>query len=276
VAQLVYSYGRFRSTDERWQKSGHGHDVSWRPTELIDHLIGLRPEPGYLASLLLWPAHDIAAAWDAAGQPDSGRWANLSMDEFARWLAVDPALSSTGLGAVLGGRDPDPGFLEALDVTSVLFTEGAETAATEGRLTEALAPHLARVRRIDRLGTVEVPDIRAFGAWCLNRLLDSRRQFSLRTCELCGLPWLAVREAGRYCSRPAPGHRSSCRAVAAQERYTASHADYSAERRRLGQLARRGRLGKREYAAWKQDNGPGAEGREWRRYDDWKQRRKEK
>jgi hypothetical protein len=275
MPELDFSYGRFRSTDERWE-------ASWRPSELVDRLIGLRAEPWYLAGLLLWPAHDIASAWEAAGRPESEQWTALDepsaqshLEEFARWLAVDPRLARS-IGAVFSGREPNPRFEEALDETSVLFTEGATIAAEEGRLAEALAPQLARVRRVDRLRTVDVPDVQALGVWCLQRMLDSGRQFSLRNCELCGLPWLAVREGGRYCSRPAPGHRSTCQAVAAQERYAASHGDYSAERRRLGQLVRRGRLGKRSYDAWKRDNHPGAEGKEWRRFDAWKQRRKEK
>jgi len=50
---------------------------------------------------------------------------------------------------------------------------------------------------------------------------------------------------------------------------------YRREYKRLHELKRRGTISIDELNAWRQQNGPGTEGKEWRRYDASKQRRKE-
>lgn len=253
---VIYSYGRARlAVDPK--------HVSWRPAELVDLLMGLRPEPGYVGRLLLYPAEEIAWLWSERGQPDisakeleqTGRW-------FREWLALPKDLAPDFDHLFIG--EPSPRLKRALTQLRDRFLAAGE-AATDGR--SVLAEELTRVTFIDER-TVDIPDVVAFGAWCLQKLLD-KGPVTLATCEMCGSPWLPGRKDPRFCSRPAPGRRPSCREVAAQEHYQQTHADYSRERRRLGQLARRGRLDRRTYEEWKTQNSPGVQGNDWLLFDEW-------
>ena len=62
---------------------------------------------------------------------------------------------------------------------------------------------LAAVRFIGR-GTVEIPHTRALAAWALLTMLENGTPFSVRPCELCGVPFLSSARGSRYCRRAAP------------------------------------------------------------------------
>src|SRR2546421_76580 len=81
-----------------------------------------------------------------------------------------------------------------------------------------------------------------------------------------GLLWLPDRSTARYCTRPAPGRGFvRCRTVAQERNYAERNALYSKERRRVGQLVRRGRLERERFEQWKSDNRPGA----WLPFAEW-------
>lgn len=244
--------------------------VSWRPVEFLNLLIGARPEADYVGRLLLPPAEVIAGEWAAGGYQPITReeLARRSSADFAAWLGIEEDLTShfpyTAMDELCELLAPR--LAELRD----LFQVAVRAAANEGRLHERLAAPFATVTRLDRARLVDAPDAVAFGAWCLNRLLHSARELKLDTCPLCKEPWLRERRDALYCSRPAPGVRTTCRALAAQRAYAEAHSAYSRERRRLAQLARRGRLTADELAGWRAANRPGTHGLDWISYDEWK------
>ena len=237
-----------------------GSDTSWRPAEFVS----LRRAPAereYVNRLLLYSVEAAVAERaevidDHVVVPMSTEW--FTLDEDAHLVELVEIASEA--------KPPSPALNRRLRKIKTQFVEAATAAAGEGRLT--LGTELTRVSRIDGLRSADVPDIVAFGAWCLQRLL-SEGGIEIASCQVCGEPWIVDRSNAQYCARPAPGHRSSCRELAAQQTYAAQHGDYSRERRRLGQQVRRERLDERAYEAWKSENSPGTRGTDWLPFDEW-------
>jgi hypothetical protein len=244
--------------------------VSWRPAEFVSLLMGARPEPNYLARLLLFPVEDQARKWIAEGELPTADESFARLRAAWEWLGLWDDHVGPQLIAVTGGEPATPAVDALLADVRRVYTTAAEAAA-QGRLSAEIASDLARVERAEAtLRVIEAPDAAAFAAWCLNRLIvDDARSLDVTTCEICGYPWLRDRRNARYCTRPAPGVRMSCRSVAAQRTYEDEHAEFSRERRRLGQRVRRGLLEPRDYEAWKAANSLGEQGVAWRPYDEW-------
>jgi len=244
--------------------------VSWRPTKLLDLLMGVRVDPWYIAMLSVYPAEKWILEWTATGQP---KFTQQGLETYARARTDWLGLSLEDVLAFWEKPDEPPEALaETLLGMKTLFQHAVSAAMNERKLVPELLPHLARVRWPEDRQAADVPDVTAFGAWSVTQLLTKRRRESvLAVCVHCGEPWLPPRRDARYCWRQAPGRQSSCRATAAQHAYLESHGDYSRERRRLGQRVRRGRLDQREYDAWKQRNRPGDRGVDWVPFDEWKE-----
>jgi hypothetical protein len=250
-----------------------GTDITWRPAEFVSLLMGLRLDRDYLGAFLAYPF--AATAKDVSSFDE----AVVAIGKILQWIGLTPAATDDLIDFVATGEQPSTArrlrLAFQLAELQELFIEGAKAAATEGRLTGPLALELGHVRRkgptpTTALYVIEADDAKAFGAWCLNRLLGGRRVLAVRQCSICGEPWLPDRRDARaFCSRPAPGKRQTCAEVAAQQNYSRQHGEYARERRRLGQQVRRGALARDSYEAWKADNQPGSEGRDWQPYDEW-------
>lgn len=100
-------------------------------------------------------------------------------------------------------------FLGTAEMVVAVQRAGAPAAflaaahkAADGRFPVEIAPYLADVL-FGRGGKPDViPDLLPLAAWCLDRLLRTR-EFEVRDCAICEIPFLASPEA-RYCRRPAP------------------------------------------------------------------------
>jgi hypothetical protein len=231
--------------------------------------MGLRLDREYLAKWLEYPLTMTSK------EPFKGFSTLRKIErEVSDWIDFKPSVQTDLVNFVATGADPvnAKALSKALTELRDLFIEAAEMASA-GSLHPEIAQALARVRRLDNLRTVDAQDCIAFGAWCLQRLLSSRRPLTVACCNLCQELWLPDRKnAGEYCSRPAPGQRQTCAEVMAQQAYATEHGDYARERRRLGQQARRGAITAADFNAWKADNRPGRKGRDWRTYDQWRRR----
>jgi hypothetical protein len=247
---------------------------SWQPARVVDDLLALRAERPYLLHVLKYSAEAQAARWAVEGKKQLAP-ADLtaSGEEFARFLLLEPGQMGELMLYINGQTDEPPADVVAVfDELREAFDRAAKDAAA-GRTSPELADHLTRVERLEPR-TVEVPDIAAFGAWCLELLLEGG-PIKLATCELCGYPWLPSRATGHYCQRPAPGRQTTCRVVASVNQYGQAHAKFKNERRRLYERMKRGTLDENEYQTWKRENRPGKKGKDWRDFETWKARRKE-
>ena len=212
-------------------------DISWSLSAVVDDLIGLRPDPGYVNHL-------------------TERYGPLLKADFRQ-----------GQRAVRGG---DNGLADELlhklridaDSTRRAFTSGAEQAEL-GLLSPDLAPFLALIQWMPGTGAVISPAIEALGAWCLFEIVRTRWA-TVVPCENCGVPFVRLGHA-RYCTRPVPGNASlaACQELAAQRTHRSKHGDYQRERKRLHERKRRGRLSQEEYDAWRRSNNP----TNWRRFE---------
>lgn len=263
--------------------------LSWRPARVVDDLLGLRREQTYVTHLHfryggLCAPKDIDT-WPLVGTPPASVAELLGrMDDLKRLLAMmEPetlqreakdlrenltAWRTDVLGFVLGVWDvasKDAYWSAAADLRS-LFVSAAWRAAN-GQLDPALAPHLARVERMQG-GIVGVPDLPAFAAWCLEETLRKGPPH-VEECGSCGNPWLVERGA-RYCARSAPETIATCRSLDAHKRYVEKHGNFHRQRRRLYDRMKRGTLSTQEYREWLDVNRPGLLGRTWVAWDDWK------
>ena len=124
--EVVYHYGRVRL-------SGAPDQTSWRPAELVDLLMGLRPEPDYVARLLLFRAEDIARHWVERGKP------HVPPDEFEstvqafrEWLVL-PSDLAPDLDRLFSEEElASPPLQRALEKLRNRFIEAGH-AASEGR-----------------------------------------------------------------------------------------------------------------------------------------------
>jgi uncharacterized protein DUF6076 len=234
--------------------------ISWRPSRVVDDLLGLRTDVPYQTYLLmrygLQQQPPELVELTAGGDPD------MAAEKITEtWL-------QNVMRFAFGVDEPTAPALErAKEQWKELFSAAASRAAV-GELAPELAPLLARARRLPG-GTVDVPDLPSFAAWCLEERLR-HGPVPLQVCENCGQPWLAERGA-RYCKRPAnPGTMVSCRSLVAHSRYLSEHRNFHRQRRRLYDRMKRGTLPEQEYDAWKAANRPGPLGKTWVSWDDWK------
>jgi hypothetical protein len=183
----------------------------------------------YLARLLLYVADWRAMEWTLAGEPPvTDESLREDARAFAEWLLV-PEYEAELVAFLAGDAKRLPRAVErAFDRLRASFERSVE-AASEGRLSPELAEHLTRVTRLAN-GGVDVPDLAAFAAWCLEQMLPVE---AVGRCDICGYVWLKGRADGRFCQRPAPGRQTTCRGVASVEKYGREHADFKKQRRRL-------------------------------------------
>jgi hypothetical protein len=91
----------------------------------------------------------------------------------------------------------------------------------------------------------------------------------VRPCGRCERPFVS-RHDQEYCTRPAPGLTTDCSTLSRNERFRTVNRGYRREYQRLEARHKRGRLPEKDWLAWKADNRPGEEGRDWQRFEDWK------
>ena len=78
----------------------------------------------------------------------------------------------------------------------------------ERKVSVELAPYLERLTfRGD--GSVVVADWLELAAWALDRAVRDGPEFTVATCELCGVPWLR-RGGAKFCRRLAPASWQTC------------------------------------------------------------------
>ena len=174
------------------------------------------------------------------------------------WLSVRYA-AFRGLGEAKG-HDVQETFLRA------------SRAATKGKLSRELAPHLERLRFAPD-GSVDVSDFAALAAWSLLEALR-RQPLELRTCQQCKGPWLARPGESKYCQRVAPGQiRMDCRTLAKEKRLAGDPAyrRYRREYKRLAEAQSRGAIEAKDLMRWREQNGPA----DWLPFDEWKAQREE-
>ena len=70
---------------------------------------------------------------------------------------------------------------------------------TKGRLDNGLLDQLGRVRFIGPKH-VEAPDLPALAAWCLSLQIQDGGAYTVRGCDLCGVPFVSSGRS-RYCRR---------------------------------------------------------------------------
>jgi hypothetical protein len=242
--------------------------ASWRPAHVVDSILGARAERTYVEELFAYRAEGLIA--DAVAYPSAEAWIAAQPDWFgALARAVSLFIVPDDDQIFTGYATQKPAALRKLDRELASLRQrftGAALAATRGELSPLLARELAAIKRLPR-GAVEVSTLAELGAWCLEVVLREG-PITLRECENCGYPWIAERH-GRFCLRPAPGQRTTCRALAAQSDFVAAHGDFDRERRKLYARQRRGTLSPGEYRGWKDNNHPGARGTTWLPFEEW-------
>ena len=193
------------------------------------------------ALALTAPVDDVLAAGALAAEPRLGRLpvdAHRALDIARRYAAVGlfprgvvdddveaawEELASAPARGVLDalGRSARPAAV-ATDVTRYFDTlekEGVPDVflrsaglGQERKVSVELAPYLERLTfRGD--GSVIVPTWLELAAWGLDRAVRDGPEFTVATCELCGVPWLR-RGAGRFCRRLAPSSWQTCAQLA--------------------------------------------------------------
>jgi hypothetical protein len=149
----------------------------------------------------------------------------------------------------------------------------AARRAQQGYVAALLADDLGRVRYRPGRSPDEVHDgdLPALAAWSLVEALR-RQPITLGKCRNCRRPWI-VQPGQEFCQRTAPGHVRDCRTLAKEAAFLGRPEvqGYRREYKRLHELKRRGTISAQELNEWRQQNSP----KKWRRYDDWKERRKE-
>jgi hypothetical protein len=252
--------------------------ASWRPSRIVDDLLGARLEESYLEWLVSYGAEqpivdllnnpDLATIVETGDEQGLGGWLELAIASAAGFLVPsDPGLFMRWRSESASGKAGKATMdlerqLAALQRQFV----AAVTAASRGELSPLLADELAAVRR-KKGGMVEVDTLAQLGAWCLEYLLRDG-PVSVRECHGCGYLWIGER-AGRFCVRPAPGQKTTCRALRSYESFAAANPDFNRERRRLYERRRRGSLTVSDYHAWKDKNHPGERGTDWLPYEEW-------
>lgn len=224
-------------------------DVSWSLSAPIDDLMGLMPDPNYVAHL--------ARRYGPLLEPDfRKRQRALRGGDKGPSPAYDPGLRLAD--ELLHKIRLDAG------TTRRAFTVGAQEAE-DGHLSRELAPFFALIQWIPGSGVLIAPEIEALGAWCLIEIVRSRRVMVV-ACENCGVPFVSLGRA-RYCSRPVPGSASLavCRELASQRTHRTKHGDYQRERKRLHERKRRGLLTQSTYDDWSRENSP----TDWKQFDEW-------
>ena len=189
------------------------------------------------APALTVPVDDVLAAGALASEPRLGR---LPVDAH-RALDIARRYAATGLfpRAVVAEdveaaweeltNAPTRGILDALGRSARAATVATdvmryfETLEKDGvpdvflrsaglgqerKVSVELAPYLERLTfRGD--GSVVVPGWLELAAWALDHAVRGGPEFTVATCELCGVPWLR-RGAGRFCRRLAPSSWQTC------------------------------------------------------------------
>jgi hypothetical protein len=183
------------------------------------------------------PVDDVLAAGAIAGEPRLGRLpvhAHRALDIARRYApaglfpraVVDDDVESAWEELV---RAPARGVLDALAATPRAATAAADVVryfdqldadgvpelflrsaglGQERKVSIELAPYLERLTfRGD--GSVVVPSWLELAAWALDRAVRDGPEFTVATCELCGVPWLR-RGSAKFCRRLAPGSWQTC------------------------------------------------------------------
>ena len=160
-------------------------------------LRGAEDEPVFHTKITR-PVDDLLA-WDLPHTPErTAQWV-ITYGAGADFLPAGDAAREKAIAGVLRWRKrgiPD------------LFLRAARKAS-KGKFPREIVPYLERVTfRPD--GSVEFSsDFLALAAWALDRAMREY-VFTVRKCELCGVPFLATPRS-RYCQRLAPGSsKQSC------------------------------------------------------------------
>jgi hypothetical protein len=189
------------------------------------------------AAALTAPVDDVLAAGAIAAEPRLGRLpvdAHRALDIARRYAAgglLPPGVANEDLDAAWEElrNAPARGVLDALGRSPHAATAAAEatryfeTLEAEGvpdvflrsaglgqerKVSVELAPYLERLTFRGE-GTVVVPSWLELAAWALDRAVRAGPEFTVATCELCGVPWLR-HGAGPFCRRLAPSSWQTC------------------------------------------------------------------
>jgi hypothetical protein len=183
---------------------------------------------------------------------------------------------------------------ELLELRAELANVAAEATDRLGRIEGGyidytrLAPLLSKVTYY--AGDIDVPSLEVLAAWALVREIERGAEL-LVYCPTCGHPWFARRSkrdnelleregaigdepliTAYNCARPAPGLTMTCAQLDAHDRFAREREDWNREYRKVMARKVRGTVSEDDFRAWKAVSNPGARGKDWIPFDEWKAR----